>query len=125
MIHLVAEVKAYPDSKDQVVNLLAGLLEPTRKEEAVANTSCISTKKLMAYLCSKKSGHRKRPWISICKARIWRRFLKHWKRMIGLNIPDSSSSIYRLMTEGCQHVGALLAAFLLDKVAESPNRWRQ
>lgn len=33
MIHLVAEVKAYPDSKDQVVNLLAGLLEPTRKEE--------------------------------------------------------------------------------------------
>lgn len=29
------------------------------------------------------------------------------------------------MTEGCQHVGALLAAFLLDKVAESPNRWRQ
>ena len=30
MIHLVAEVKAYPDSKDQVVNLLAGLLEPTR-----------------------------------------------------------------------------------------------
>ncbi|EJB8571145.1 antibiotic biosynthesis monooxygenase [Vibrio parahaemolyticus] len=33
MIHLVAEVKAYPDSKDQVVNLLAGLLEPTRQEE--------------------------------------------------------------------------------------------
>ncbi|HHF2886549.1 antibiotic biosynthesis monooxygenase [Vibrio diabolicus] len=33
MIHLVAEVKAYPDSKDQVVNLLAGLLAPTRKEE--------------------------------------------------------------------------------------------
>lgn len=33
MIHLVAEVKAYPDSKDQVANLLAGLLEPTRKEE--------------------------------------------------------------------------------------------
>ncbi|HCE1606873.1 TPA: antibiotic biosynthesis monooxygenase [Vibrio parahaemolyticus] len=33
MIHLVAEVKAYPDSKDQVVNLLSGLLEPTRKEE--------------------------------------------------------------------------------------------
>ncbi len=33
MIHLVAEVKAYPDRKDQVVNLLAGLLEPTRKEE--------------------------------------------------------------------------------------------
>ncbi|TOP58993.1 antibiotic biosynthesis monooxygenase [Vibrio parahaemolyticus] len=34
MIHLVAEVKAYPDSKDQVVNLLAGLLEPTRQEES-------------------------------------------------------------------------------------------
>ncbi|EGQ8415054.1 TPA: putative quinol monooxygenase [Vibrio diabolicus] len=33
MIHLVAEVKAYPDSKDQVSNLLSGLLEPTRKEE--------------------------------------------------------------------------------------------
>ncbi|EGQ7847478.1 putative quinol monooxygenase [Vibrio parahaemolyticus] len=33
MIHLVAEVKPYPDSKDQVVNLLAGLLEPTRQEE--------------------------------------------------------------------------------------------
>ncbi|EOV0049396.1 putative quinol monooxygenase [Vibrio diabolicus] len=33
MIHLVAEVKAYPDSKDQVANLLSGLLEPTRKEE--------------------------------------------------------------------------------------------
>ncbi|HBH7887535.1 TPA: antibiotic biosynthesis monooxygenase [Vibrio parahaemolyticus] len=33
MIHLVAEVKAYPDSKDQVVNLFAGLLEPTRQEE--------------------------------------------------------------------------------------------
>ncbi|MFW0983999.1 putative quinol monooxygenase [Vibrio parahaemolyticus] len=33
MIHLVAEVKAYLDSKDQVVNLLAGLLEPTRQEE--------------------------------------------------------------------------------------------
>ncbi|HCM1068958.1 putative quinol monooxygenase [Vibrio parahaemolyticus] len=33
MIHLVAEVKAYPDSKDQVSNLLAGLLEPTRQEE--------------------------------------------------------------------------------------------
>ncbi|MCV5640294.1 antibiotic biosynthesis monooxygenase, partial [Escherichia coli] len=33
MIHLVAEVKAYPDRKDQVANLLSGLLEPTRKEE--------------------------------------------------------------------------------------------
>ncbi|EOX4457672.1 putative quinol monooxygenase [Vibrio antiquarius] len=33
MIHLVAEVKAYPDSKDQVANLLSGLLEPTRQEE--------------------------------------------------------------------------------------------
>ncbi|WP_029832096.1 putative quinol monooxygenase [Vibrio parahaemolyticus] len=33
MIHLVAEVKAYPDSKNQVSNLLAGLLEPTRQEE--------------------------------------------------------------------------------------------
>ncbi len=87
MIHLVAEVKAYPDSKDQVVNLLAGLLEPTRKEEGCCQYELYLDEKLKAYLYSKKFGHRKRPWISICKARTWRRFLKHWKRTIGLNIP--------------------------------------
>ncbi|MDG2609915.1 putative quinol monooxygenase [Vibrio parahaemolyticus] len=33
MIHLVAEIKAYPDSIDNVTNLLSGLLEPSREEE--------------------------------------------------------------------------------------------
>ncbi|HDZ5417139.1 TPA: antibiotic biosynthesis monooxygenase [Vibrio harveyi] len=33
MIHLVAEIKAYPDSIDNVTDLLSGLLEPSREEE--------------------------------------------------------------------------------------------
>ncbi|YCO00917.1 putative quinol monooxygenase [Vibrio sp. VNB-15] len=33
MIHLVAEIKAYPDCIDNVTNLLSGLLEPTREED--------------------------------------------------------------------------------------------
>lgn len=60
MIHLVAEIKAYPDSIDNVTNLLSGLLEPSREEEGVANTNCIWIKRSKACLCSKKFGRRKK-----------------------------------------------------------------
>ncbi|CAE6938478.1 hypothetical protein ACOMICROBIO_GDFFDHBD_03052 [Vibrio sp. B1REV9] len=33
MIHLVAEIKAYPNNIEQVTALLTALLEPTREEE--------------------------------------------------------------------------------------------
>lgn len=46
MIHLLAEIKAFPDSAQQVQALLEALLEPSRNEEGAANMSCIVTTRL-------------------------------------------------------------------------------
>ncbi len=60
MIHLVAEIKAFPDHIEQVTQLLTELLAPTREEEGCCQYELYLDEKSKACLCSKKCGHRKK-----------------------------------------------------------------